>query len=136
LDALYDDPLEFKPNALVITLYCVDIGFSTKITKNKNELPVETFYCYKKDEILLSFIENEKLPPQLLDSLNEAEPNLFYSGCVIAEVHDLRNGTLDQIGRILLRPCNEVRFLNYRCIIFYNCLWKTSNNLLFHYFLT
>ncbi|XP_025415047.1 uncharacterized protein LOC112686817 isoform X2 [Sipha flava] len=107
LDALYDDPLEFKPNALVITLYCVDIGFSTKITKNKNELPVETFYCYKKDEILLSFIENEKLPPQLLDSLNEAEPNLFYSGCVIAEVHDLRNGTLDQIGRILLRPCNE-----------------------------
>lgn len=126
MDALYDDPLEFKPNALVITLYCADIGFSTKITKNKDEPPVETFYCYKKDELLLSFIEDEKLPPPLMESLNEAEPNLFYSGCVIAEVHDLRDGVLGQMGRILLRPSNEVKFLNYSCIFFffYNCLRK------------
>lgn len=130
---MFDDPLLFKPSVLVITLYCADIGFSIKITKNKNKPPVETFYCYKKDEKLFSFIEDEKIPPTLLKLLDESESNLFHQGCVIAEIHNLQDGVSGRMGRILLRPCYEVRHLNYKYIFFHSSLKKTStNSLLFN----
>lgn len=119
MDALFDDPLEFKPNVLVLTLYCAEIGFSIKITKNKNEPPEEIFYCYKKDETLFSFIESEKLPPTLLGLLDQADPNLFYNGCVIVEIHILIDGVPGQMGRILLRACNEVRHILIYWYIFF-----------------
>lgn len=104
---LFESPYEVKPNVLVITLYSVDVGYSIKITMNKNEPPVETFFNYAEDSIL-KYVENEQLPPHLLDILDRAEPKLFYSGCVIAEIHDQQDCVPGELYRVLLRPFNLV----------------------------
>lgn len=108
MDSLFENPSEIKPNVLVITLYSIEIGYSIKISINKNETPLETFFNYAEDSIL-NYVEKEQLPPHLLDLLDKAEPKLFYCGCVIAEIHDQKDGNLDKVYRILLRPFNLVR---------------------------
>ncbi|VVC40290.1 Hypothetical protein CINCED_3A000795 [Cinara cedri] len=105
LDCLFENPLEDKPNVLVITLYSIDVGYSIKLHINKEEPPVEAFYNYV-DDTILEYIEQEQLPPHLLDLLERAEPSIFYSGCIIAEIHDQINGIPYQLYRILLRPFN------------------------------
>lgn len=111
LDSLFEDPLEVKPNVLVITLYTIDVGYSIKITINKNEPPIETFFNYADEDLILEYVEREELPPHILDILDKAEPNLFYNGCIIAEIHDQVNGVPAQLYRILLRPSNMVSYL-------------------------
>jgi len=104
LDELFDDPSEVNPNCFVITLYSVDIGYSIKITMNKDQPPVETFYSYAEDSIL-EFVEREQLPPCLLDLFSKAKPRLFYNGRVIAEIHDKYNDENNpRVYRILLHP--------------------------------
>lgn len=110
IDSLFEDPLEVKPNVLIITLYAIDVGYSIKITINKNEPPIETFYNYAEDSIL-EYVEREELPPHILDILDKAEPNLFYNGCIIAEIHDQLYGVSGELYRILLRPSNMVSYL-------------------------
>jgi len=109
LDDLFENPFEVKPNVFVITLYSIDIGYSIKISINKNKTPIETFFKYAEDSIL-KYVEKEQLPPHLLDILDKAEPRLFYCGCVIVEIHDHKNGIPGKVNRILLRPFNMVRF--------------------------
>lgn len=77
----------------------------------ENELPVETYFRYEEDSIL-EYVENEQLPPHLLEVLDKAEPRLFYCGCVIAEIHDQQNSVPGELYRILLHPSNLVRFFN------------------------
>lgn len=108
LDELFDDPSEVNPNVFVITLYSVDIGYSIKITMNKNKPPVETFYSYADDSIL-EFVEREQLPPCLLDLFDKARPRIFYNGRVIAEIHNKYHGEDSmRVYRILLHPHNLV----------------------------
>lgn len=111
LDLLFEDPSEDKPNFIVITLYPIDTGYSLKISMKINEPPVEIFFDYTTDTIL-EYIERGKLPPDLLELFDRAEPRIFYSGCVIAEIHDLIENTNNRVSRILLRPSNEVSYLN------------------------
>jgi len=114
LDVLFDDPTEFKPNVLVLILHSIDKGYSIKINTDKNlKSPKEYFFNYFKDTIL-EYMENEHLPPDLLDLLDSAEPRLFYSGCVIAEIHDQVDEIPGRVYRLLLRPFNMVSYLkNY-----------------------
>jgi len=56
-------------------------------------------------------MENEQLPPDLLDLLDSAKPRLFYSGCVIAEIHDQVDEIPGRVYRLLLRPFNLVSYL-------------------------
>ena len=58
----------------------------------------------------LLFPDNEKLPPMLLDLLDESNIDIYHSGCVIAEVRDYRR-TLDNsydTRYVLLQPTNQV----------------------------
>lgn len=104
LDELFDDPSEVNPNVFVITLYSVDVGYSVKISMNKDKPPVETFYSYAEDSIL-EFVEREQLPPCLLHLFDKADPKLFYNGRVIAEIHNKYHGEeLTRVYRILLHP--------------------------------
>lgn len=108
---MFEDPDEVKPNVLLFTLFSEDIGYSIKIVMQINQPPIELFYTYSDDSILL-FVEKGKLPIELLNLLDRAEPTLFYSGCVVAEIHDHRDGTPGRIYRILLRPWYEVSCFN------------------------
>jgi len=78
---------------------------------DQNEPPLENFFSYAEDSIL-KYVENEELPPHLLNLLEKAQPRLFYCGCIIAEIHDQQNSTSGEIYRILLRPSNLVSCLN------------------------
>lgn len=104
---MFENPLEDKPNVLVITLYSKDVGYSIKLNINREEPPMEVFFNYA-DDTILEYIEKEQLPPHLLDLLERSEPSIFYSGCIIAEIHDQINGIPDKLYRILLRPFNMV----------------------------
>lgn len=108
---MFEDPDEVKPNVLLFTLFPEDIGYSIKLVMQINQPPVELFYTYFDDSVL-PFVEKGKLPIELLDLLDRAELRLFYSGCVVAEIHDHRYGELGRIYRILLRPWNEVSYIN------------------------
>lgn len=108
---MFDEPNEFKPNVLVIILHSIDKGYSIKINTGKNSnSPNEYFFNYYNDTIL-EFMENEQLPPDLLDLLDSAKPRLFYSGCVIAEIHDQVDEIPGRVYRLLLRPFNLVSYL-------------------------
>jgi len=111
LDVLFDEPNEFKPNVLVVILHSLDKGYSIKINTERNsKSPKEYFFNYQNDTIL-KYIEDEHLPPDLLDILEKAEPKLFYSGCVITEIYDQVDQVPGQRYRLLLRPFNMVRYL-------------------------
>lgn len=109
MDVLFEDPSEDKPNFIVITLYSIEIGYSLKIPMKINEPPDEIFFDYASDT-MLEYIEKSRLPPNLLDLFDKAEPRIFYSGCVIAEIHDKIGCTNKSVSRILLRPSNEVSY--------------------------
>jgi len=101
---LFDDPTEFKPNVLVIILHSIDQGYSIKINTDRNsKSPKEYSFSYYEDTIL-EHMETEHIPPDLIDFLVTARPRLFYSGCVIAEIHDQRDEVPGRVYRLLLRP--------------------------------
>lgn len=77
---------------------------------DKNDSPVEIFFNYSEDSIL-KYVERGQLPPNLLDLLHETEPNLFYCGSIIAEIHNKKYGILCELYRILLSPFNMVRYI-------------------------
>jgi hypothetical protein len=67
-------------------------------------------WSYEEDEFL-RYIDNEELPPVLVDLLEASNPELFYSGCVIAEVRDYRQAPQHHIydtHHVLLRPTTQV----------------------------
>lgn len=63
-----------------------------------------------EDELLLSYIDNEELPPFLAEKLEPNHSFLFYSGCVITEVRDYRQAypAKCDIRYVLLRPTLHV----------------------------
>ena len=65
---------------------------------------------YQDDE-LLQYIDNEELPPVLVDLLEASHPELFYSGCIVAEVRDYRQSFQHyncDTHYVLLRPTTQV----------------------------
>jgi hypothetical protein len=62
---------------------------------------------YEQDE-LLRYIDQEELPPGVGDLLERAPTPIFYGGCVIAEVHDMRHCPAGHTRFVLLRPSNMV----------------------------
>ena len=62
---------------------------STSSTGNVGN-EIELFRLPYEDDDFLTYIDNEELPMSILDLLEKAWPELFYSGCVIAEVRDQR----------------------------------------------
>lgn len=115
---MFQDSSEIKPNVFVITLYSEDIGYSIKITTKINEPPVENFYSYAEKNSILSYVELEQIPPQLIKDLNNANPPIFYSCCAIAEINDRVHGAPAKLHRVLLRPSNFVRCSNRNNIVF------------------
>jgi hypothetical protein len=63
---------------------------------------------YEQDD-LLRYIDREELPPGLGELLERSTSPLYYGGCVVAEVHDMRHCPAGHTRYVLLRPSNQVR---------------------------
>ncbi|KAB7499197.1 Transcription factor SPT20-like protein [Armadillidium nasatum] len=95
-------------NCLVVNLYKGNEGYSL-VVRLGSGIETETVRLQYEDEEFLSFIDNEQLPPMLLDLLDEANIDIFYSGCIISEIRDYRR-SLDssyESKYILLKPTNQ-----------------------------
>ncbi|XP_068241078.1 transcription factor SPT20 homolog isoform X3 [Palaemon carinicauda] len=95
-------------NCLVVNLYRGNEGYSLAI-KMSSGLETETVRLPYEEDDFLTYIDNEKLPPMLLDLLDESNIDIYHSGCVIAEVRDYRR-TLDvtyDTRYVLLQPTSQ-----------------------------
>ncbi|GAB6027309.1 Transcription factor SPT20 [Chamberlinius hualienensis] len=95
-----------KISCLVVNLYAGNEGYSVML-KGRNGADTETVRLPYEESELLQYIDNEELPPVLVDILECSQINIFYSGCVVAEVRDYRRSTspsIYEVHHVLLRP--------------------------------
>ncbi|CAH0560453.1 unnamed protein product [Brassicogethes aeneus] len=101
-------------NTLILNLYPGNRGYSLAFrTAPQSDNPDNTAeiiqikeWPYEMDEFLM-YINNEELPPFLLELLEQDFSYLFYNGCIIAEVRNYRQAypnTKCEIHHVLLRP--------------------------------
>lgn len=62
---------------------------------------------YEEDE-LLPYIDREELPPAIAELLEDSPVPLFYAGCVVAEVLDMRHCPRGHSRYVLLKPTDQV----------------------------
>jgi hypothetical protein len=72
---------------------------------------------YEEDE-LLPYIDREELPPAIAELLEDSPVPLFYAGCVVAEVLDMRHCPAGHSRYVLLKPTDQV------CPNFCNRKWN------------
>ncbi|CAL4183202.1 unnamed protein product [Meganyctiphanes norvegica] len=92
-------------NCLIVNLYRGNEGYSLAI-KMSSGLETETVRLPYHEDNFLTYIDQEQLPPMLLDLLDESNIEIYHSGCVIAQVRDYRR-TIDQTydtRYVLLQP--------------------------------
>ncbi|XP_050672780.1 transcription factor SPT20 homolog [Leptidea sinapis] len=125
----------YNLNTLIINLYPGNKGYSLSLKVNGNtqylqtsdgntsaseeETLIETPRWPYEEEELLSYIDNEELPVVLLDLLESEHSNLFYSGCIIAQVRDYRQAypsSMCDTHHVLLRPTNQSLITDAMCI--------------------
>ncbi|GFN75635.1 transcription factor spt20 homolog [Plakobranchus ocellatus] len=92
-------------NCMVLSLYPDNEGYSIML-RSRSGVESETMKLPYEESEILEFVDAAQLPPFLLDLLEKAQMNVFYSGCVVVEVRDYRrstNGSHDT-QYVLLRP--------------------------------
>eukprot|EP00058_Branchiostoma_floridae_P026052 XP_002611542.1 hypothetical protein BRAFLDRAFT_63819 [Branchiostoma floridae] len=97
-----------KLTCLVVNLYPGNKGYSLML-KGKNDS--ETIKLPYEESDLLDYLDTEELPPILVDLLERSQANVFYNGCVIAEVRDFRrtaNSKTYESHHVLLRPTAQL----------------------------
>lgn len=95
-------------NCLILKLYPGNEGYSLML-RGRSGVESETFKLPYEVSELLEYIDASELPPFLVDLLERAQVNVFYSGCVIVEVRDYRrsaNGGHDT-QYVLLKPSQQ-----------------------------
>ncbi|XP_059178959.1 transcription factor SPT20 homolog isoform X2 [Physella acuta] len=92
-------------NCMVLSLYPGNEGYSIML-KSKSGVESETMKLPYEESEILEYIDAAQLPPFLLDLLEKAQMNVFYSGCVIVEVRDYRRSATGSHDTqyVLLRP--------------------------------
>lgn len=111
-------------NTMILNLFPGNKGYSLMFREKSrsddyddNANIIEIKDMFYEQELLLSYIDNEELPPVLLDKLEPNHSFLFYSGCIIAEIRDYRRAypAKCDIHHVLLKPTLQVRvLLNYQ----------------------
>ncbi|XP_013785492.1 transcription factor SPT20 homolog [Limulus polyphemus] len=98
-----------KLNCLVVNLYPGNEGYSLML-KTRTGNDIETIRLPYEESELLQYLDNEELPPILVDLLERSQASVFYSGCVIVEVRDYRrssNPASFESYYILLQPTTQ-----------------------------
>ncbi|XP_071125367.1 transcription factor SPT20 homolog isoform X2 [Mytilus edulis] len=97
-----------KLECLVLNLFAGNEGYSLMI-KGRNGIEAETLKLPYEASEFLEHVDSSELPPFLVDLLERAQVNVFYSGCVILEVRDYRranDGRYDT-DYVLLKPTSQ-----------------------------
>ncbi|CAL1540545.1 unnamed protein product [Lymnaea stagnalis] len=92
-------------NCMVLSLYPGNEGYSIML-RSKSGVESETMKLPYEESEILEYVDAAQLPPFLLDLLEKAQMNVFYSGCVIVEVRDYRRSATGSHDTqyVLLRP--------------------------------
>ncbi|KAK2153312.1 hypothetical protein LSH36_301g03046 [Paralvinella palmiformis] len=117
-------------NTLVVNLYPGNEGYSL-LLKGRTGADSETMRLPYEESELLNYIDAEQLPPLLVDLLDKVQSNIFYCGCVIAEVRDHRrsiNNTYDT-RYVLLRPTPQTLLCDINAMTSGNLKWTTEDKL-------
>ncbi|XP_077983671.1 uncharacterized protein LOC144438497 isoform X2 [Glandiceps talaboti] len=107
-----------KLTCLVVNLYPGNEGYSLML-KGKNGSDSETIRLPYEESELLEYLDSEELPPILVDLLEKSQANIFYDGCVIAEVRDYRQSATGKTydnHHILLRPTAQTLLCDINAI--------------------
>ncbi|XP_055958940.1 transcription factor SPT20 homolog isoform X1 [Patella vulgata] len=107
-----------KLNTLILNLYPANEGYSIMV-KTKNGVETETIKLPYEESDLLEYVDDAQLPPFLVDLLEKAHINVFYSGCVVIEVRDYRRSTSGSHDSqyVLLRPTSQSLLCDINTII-------------------
>ncbi|XP_071846771.1 uncharacterized protein [Apostichopus japonicus] len=92
-------------SCLVLNLYPEE-GYSLSV-RGSDGTVTETMKLPYEETEFLNYVDNEELPPILLDLLEKSQKNLFYQGNVICEIRDFRQSTSHQtfaVRHTLLKP--------------------------------
>jgi hypothetical protein len=107
---------------LLLQLYPGDQGYKVSISDSSSKAGFFDNGCllgeasprfptivssYEEDE-LLPYIDREELPPAIAELLEDSPVPLFYAGCVVAEVLDMRHCPAGHSRYILLKPTDQV----------------------------
>eukprot|EP00057_Strongylocentrotus_purpuratus_P031115 XP_783637.2 PREDICTED: transcription factor SPT20 homolog [Strongylocentrotus purpuratus] len=95
-----------KLTCLVVNLFPSNQGFSFML-RGKDGNDTETLKLPYDESDFLDYLDAEELPPLLVELLDKADTNIFYSGCVVTEIRDYRqsaNGQTYHSKHLLLRP--------------------------------
>ncbi|KAF2347658.1 Transcription factor Spt20 [Trinorchestia longiramus] len=77
-------------SCLIVNLYNDNEGYNIAL-KLPGGLETETMRLSYEDDEFLTYINQEKLPPMLLDLLDDAGvSDMFHCGCLVAELRDYR----------------------------------------------
>lgn len=93
-------------NQVVVTLYPEEQGYTLAL-KIHNTVEGETGHIPYEEDELLKCIDNQELPPILVELLEEVGAQVFYDGCVFVEVRDLRESSKHP-WNVLLKPNPQV----------------------------
>ncbi|CAG2102136.1 unnamed protein product [Medioppia subpectinata] len=107
--------LKEKLNHFVLSLYSGSDGYTIGLKLSDSENVIETMRLPYEENQLLDYIDNEELPPFLVDFIENSpliHCNLFQTGCLIFEVRDYRRGSpshsLHHSSQwVLLRPSTQ-----------------------------
>ncbi|XP_077202316.1 transcription factor SPT20 homolog isoform X4 [Paroedura picta] len=121
-------------SCLVVNLYPGNEGYSLML-RGKNGSDSETIRLSYEEGELLEYLDNEELPPILVDLLEKSQINIFHCGCVITEIRDYRqSGSLKsatyQSRHVLLHPTMQTLVCDVHSITSDNHKWTQEDKLL------
>uniref|UniRef100_T1JCG4 Dolichyl-phosphate beta-glucosyltransferase n=1 Tax=Strigamia maritima TaxID=126957 RepID=T1JCG4_STRMM len=121
-----------KLNFLIVNLYPGNDGYSLMLKGGggRTGVDTETMRLSYEESELLQCINNEELPPILVDLLDRSQVHIFYSGCVIAEIRDFRrsnsSATYD-CHHVLLKPTLQTLLCDLNTITNDNTKWAPED---------
>ncbi|XP_049622788.1 transcription factor SPT20 homolog [Suncus etruscus] len=118
---------------LIVNLLPGKDGYSLML-KDKNGTCSESINLPYEESELLDYLDAEQLPPILVDLLDKSHINIFYSGCIIAEIRDYRQSSNTPPGyqsrHILLQPTMQTLACDVHSMTSNSQLWSQEDKLM------
>ncbi|GFS12113.1 transcription factor SPT20 homolog [Elysia marginata] len=115
-------------NCMVLSLYPGNEGYSIML-RSRSGVESETMKLPYEESEILEFVDAAQLPPFLLDLLEKAQMNVFYSGCVVVEIRDYRRSATGSHDTqyVLLRPSAQSILRDIRAMSCDGQVWSQDD---------